>query len=119
MTILFYSKSTMQTITVIGIKTCTYGVMYDGSCCKPIGIISIGDHVWFCNRPSGDLMYTIGLKASEYEPIMMYDSDTAFAVEVRTIVITDDGIRITDDLKTEGGDNNDQNGARLSDTGRR
>lgn len=103
MTVLFYSNSTTQTITVIGIKDCTYGCMYDRSC-KTLGSISIGDHVWFCSRPSGDLVYTIGLKTEEYEPIMMYDSDTAFAAEIRSVIIDDNGIRITDDLKREGGD---------------
>ena len=107
MTILFYSKSTTQVVTVIGAKSCNYNVMYDGSC-KPIGTIETGDYVWICSRLSGDICYSIGLKASEYEPIMMHDSDTLFAADIRTVIISDDGIRITDDLKTEGGDISDK-----------
>lgn len=107
MTILFYSKSTGQTINVIGIKTCNYNIMYDG-CCNPIGNINIGEYVWICSHVTGDIVYSIGLKASEYDPIMMHDSDTPFAADVRTVIITDDGIRITDDLKHGGCDNSDK-----------
>ena len=108
MTILFYSRKTTKSLHVVGCDVVHFGIKYDKQEITSINYIPETTFIWQCihygiNNVSGYAELQFALPVDEWEILGVANEDTMFAITQQYVLMSGDGIQISDDLK-EGGD---------------
>ncbi len=108
MTIHFRNLKTSSSLHVVGADVVHFGIKYDKQAITSIKFIPERTFIWQCihygiNNVSGYAELQFALPADDWEILGVANEDTMFAIPKQYVLMSGDGITISDDLK-EGGD---------------
>ena len=105
MTIMLFNKRTCSTLTIAGISYFYYTTHKPDVSIDYAPMKDDGYPCWICERRGSitgeSCTYTIAFPEGIYDILTIYQNDTLFAVNSRYIEMTDNGIRLSDDIRTE------------------
>lgn len=105
MTILLYNKRTCSTLTIAGISYFYYTTHKPDVSIDYAPTKDDGYPCWICERHGAitgeNFTYTIAFPEGMYDILTINQNDDLFAVPNRYIEMSDNGIRLSDDIRTE------------------
>lgn len=108
MTVFFRNTQTYETLHVIGVDYVWYAVCHDPDKISVIEPIDFAEHMWQCIHAGltcfeheAELQFCLPVKS--WEILAVTHDDTRFGLTKRYVVMSEDGIQMSDDLKGSRG----------------